>query len=227
MTACHGNPRRTLQQKASPMTDELTSPGPATIRRRGAGTLLGVTSSFVFSFLAVGALVFQHSSAAFTDTTDSTASALGAGTVVLSDDDSASALFNVSAMVPGQTEVECIEVTYSGTIADPAGVKLYSAGYVDSDDLASHLLLTIEEGTGGSFGDCTGFTPAYSIESGGTLADFDAAHTDYATGAGGWDPSATPVTRTYRVTFQLSPTVPDSQQGDTVTSLGLTWEVQS
>ncbi len=184
------------------MTDDLHTPGPATSptpddgerRRRGAGALLGVTSSFVFSFLAVGALVFQHSSAAFTDTTESTGSSLGAGTVVLSDDDAASAMFSVGAMVPGQSEVECIEVTYSGTIADPAGVKLYSAGYVDSDALASHLLLTIEEGTGGSFGDCTGFTPAYSIESGGSLADFDAAHTDYATGAGGWDPSTTPVT---------------------------------
>ena len=42
--------------------------------------------------------------------------------------------------------------------------------------LAPCLDTTIEVGTGGSFGDCTGSTPS------STMADYSAAHTDWSTG---------------------------------------------
>lgn len=205
------------------MEAELTETSPA-------GSYLATTAlagSLLLSFTLVGGLVVSRSNAAFSATTEAPASSVTAGTVSLSDDDSDSAMFEVAAMVPGDVSTECIEVTYDGTIADPGPVRLYSGGYTDSDDLASYLNLTIEEGTGGSFGDCSGFSSAATIETGGTLADFGTAHTNYATGAGTWDPSSTPVSRSYRVTLELDSSVPDSQQGDSVTGLTLTWEIQS
>jgi hypothetical protein len=39
-------------------------------------------------------------------------------------------------------------VTYEGTIADPAGVVVYSGGLTDSATLADDINLTIDEGTG-------------------------------------------------------------------------------
>ncbi|NIP96215.1 MAG: hypothetical protein GWO24_23395, partial [Akkermansiaceae bacterium] len=90
-----------------------------------------------------------------------------------------------------------------GTVADPAGVKLYSGGFTDSGTLADNLNITIEEGTGGSFGSCIGFSAENTIEPTGTLSAFDTAHTNYTNGAGVWDPSGTPESKTYRITLEL------------------------
>jgi hypothetical protein len=169
----------------------------------------------------------QSSNAAFTDQTQSTGNSFTTGTVTLTDDDGAAALFSVSNMEPGQTVVDCIEVTYSGTVVDPSAVKLYTGGYTDSGTLATFLNLTVEEGTGGVFGNCTGFTLENTIESGTTVAGFDTAHTNYATGAGVWDPAGTPETKTYRVTVELDAATPDGQQGESVTTLLFNWEIQN
>ena len=179
------------------------------------------------ALLLVSFLVASVSRAAFIDTTDGTGNIVGAGTVDLVDDDSGSVMFNVSTLVPGDTVTNCIVVTYQGTVPDPSAVKLYSGGFTDSGDFADYLNLTIDEGTGGSFGDCTGFVSSSTIESGGTLTDFDTAHTGYGTGAGVWDPSSTPESRTYRVSFELDAATPDAEEGESVSALVFTWEVQS
>jgi predicted ribosomally synthesized peptide with SipW-like signal peptide len=181
----------------------------------------------IASLSLVSALVMVRSIAAFTDTTESTGNSFSTGTVELVDDDSGSVLFNVSGMVPGSSVTDCITVTYQGTVTNPSAVKLYSGGYTDSGTLASYLDLSVEEGSGGSFGDCTGFTTENTIESGGTLADFDSTHTNYSNGAGVWDPSGTPESKTYRITVTLNAAAPDSQQGQSVTAQTFTWEVQS
>ena len=179
------------------------------------------------AFLITGLFVVRGTQAAFTDTTDNTANSISAGTVALVDDDLAVVLFNVSAMSPGDSVTNCIVVTYQGTISNPVGVKLYSSGYVDSANLADYLNVTIEEGTGGSFGSCAGFTLENTIESGGDLIAFNTAHTDYASGAGVWDPSGTPEPKTYRFTLALDAATPDSEQAASVTALAFTWEVHS
>ena len=179
------------------------------------------------SVLLVSFIVVSASRAAFTDTTGNTGNVLASGTVDLVDDDSGSVLFNVTGMVPGDTSVNCIEVTYQGTTTNPGAVKIYSGGYTDSGDFADHLNITIEEGTGGSFGNCTGFTSQNTIENGGTLTNFDTSHTSYVSGAGVWDPSGTPESKTYRITFELDPATPDAEQGESVSALTFTWEVQS
>jgi hypothetical protein len=137
-----------------------------------------------YSFVSLA--VITSSVAVFSDTTNS----FSARDVALVDDDSASTMFTVADMEPGESATDCIVVTYQGSIPDPSGVKVYSGGYTDSGDFDTYLNLTIEEGTGGSFGSCAGFVLGSAIESGGTLSDFDTAHTSYATGAGTWDPRA-------------------------------------
>jgi hypothetical protein len=129
-------------------------------------------------------------------------------------------------MIPGQSVARCILVTYQGTIGNPGPVRIYSGGLTDSGSLATELDLTIEEGTGGSFTTCTGFTSSDTIES-GTLAGFNSTHNGYANGAGTWDPSATPESRSYRITVTLPSDAANSFQGQSVTGLVFTWEVQS
>lgn len=176
--------------------------------------------------LLLGIVTLTVSRAAFFDTTENVGNYLNAGSVVLTDDDALAVMFEVDDMVPGQEAIHCIAVTYEGTIADPGPVVVYSGGYADTGVLADNLNLTIEEGTGGSFADCTGFTGT-AIETGGTLADFDTAHTDYATGAGTWDPAVTPETQVYQVTLELDENADNAVQGDAVTDLEFIWEVQS
>ena len=179
------------------------------------------------SLAVVSVLVVTNSVAAFTSSTDNTGNSFTAGTVDLVDDDLAAVLFTVTDMEPGTTTTDCIEVTYQGTVANPSAVKIYSGGYTDSGNYDTYLNLTVEEGTGGVFGDCTGFTLENTIESAGTLSDFDTAHTNYATGAGVWDPAATPESKTYRITVALDAAAPDAEQGESVTAMTFTWEVQS
>jgi len=172
-------------------------------------------------------LVIQSSQAAFTATTVNSTNAFTAGNVALVDDDTATAMFAVTNMKPGDTSVDCITVTYQGTIVDPAAVKLYSGNYTDSGDFADYLNVTIEEGTGGSFGSCGGFSTEATIVNSVVLSTLDTTYTNYATGAGVWDPSGTPESKTYRFTVELDGGTPDSEQDESVTALSFTWEVQS
>ncbi len=179
------------------------------------------------ALLVVALMIISASRAPFTASTNNSANSVAAGTVTLTDDDSGSAMFSISDIVPGQSEERCILVSYGGAVANPAPVKLYSSGYADTGDFADYLNVTIDEGTGAITGDCSGFVLENTIVSGGNLSAFDAAHVDYATGAGVWDPASTPETKSYRVTLQLDPLTPDAEQGEAVSNLVFTWEVQS
>lgn len=180
----------------------------------------------VLGLLASGAVVLTASQAAFSDTTSNSGSSFTTGNVDLVDDDSGSAAFTVTNMAPGDSAVRCIVVTYQGSIADPNAVKLYSGGLTDSGTLASHLNLTVEEGTGGSFASCAGFNSSATIVN-STLAQFATNSTNYGNGAGTWNPASTPVSRTYRISVSLSASAPNAQQSQSVTNLVFTWEVQS
>lgn len=199
--------------------------GPRHRAGRRRSRLLNITA-VVLGLLASGAVVLSASQAAFSDTTNNSGNSFSTGNVDLVDDDSGSAMFTVTNMAPGQSVTRCILVTYQGSIADPSEVKLYSGGLTDSGSLASHLDITVEEGTGGTFADCSGFTASGTIEV-GTLALFNTDHTNFSNGVGTWDPTTTPDSRTYRFTVTLSATAPNAQQGQSVTNLVFTWEVQS
>ncbi|MEZ5255023.1 MAG: hypothetical protein R2689_14305 [Microthrixaceae bacterium] len=83
-------------------------------------TLVATAVSFIFvTFLIVGT-----SRAAFSDTTANDNNTVGSAGVVLTDDDSGSAMFTVADMSPDDTIVRCIEVTYDGTITTNDPIQL-------------------------------------------------------------------------------------------------------
>lgn len=188
-------------------------------------TLLRATA-LVAGALLLSVVTLTTSRAAFSDVTDNTGNSFAAGSVELVDDDSSTALFTVTGMAPGDSVVECITVTYQGSITDPGPVMLYSGGYTGSQPLAAALQLTVAEGTGGEFGDCDGFVGSTLVE-GETIDSLATAHASYATGVEGWTPSATPQSRTYRFTVQLAGDAADALQGTQVTAAAFVWEVRS
>ncbi len=187
-----------------------------------AGALLGVMLSSV--------TVMTATRAAFSDQTSNSGNSVDTGDVTLTDNDLDVALFTITDLVPAGSESTCIEVTYSGSIPDPGVVKVYSGGFTDSNALADHLNITIEESTaiGLPLGICTGFDLGVtSTVFDDTLTVFGGL-TDYAAGAGTWDPSGTPESRSYRITVELdSGADPVDAQGESITGLIFTWEVQS
>ncbi len=174
----------------------------------------------LLSLLLVSALVINTSRAAFSDTTANAANSWAAGTVIITDDDSGSAMFSVSDMTPGQTVTNCIVVTYSGSLV-PADVKIY--GSTGGTGLDAYLNTTVEIGTGGSFGNCTGFTTTSTLYS-GTLASFASTYTNWATGLAAWSPASTPDSRTFKFTVTLQDN--NAAQGLDATGT-FTWEAQN
>lgn len=172
-------------------------------------------------------VVGQASYSAFSAKVSNASNSLGAGTVVLGDDDSGSALLSLSNLKPGGSGSRCIAVTSSGTL--PAAVKLYATDAATTKGLAGYLTWTVTQGSGGSYTSCSGFTAASSGPSvySGTLSGFTGSATSYATGLGSWSPSGSgSETRTFQLAYALSSTTPDSAQGGTAT-FGLTWEAQN
>jgi hypothetical protein len=125
-------------------------------------------------------------------------------------------------MAPGTPVIKCIVVSYSGTLT-PSDVNLY--GVVSGGNgLDAYLDLTIEEGSGGTFTDCTGFTATGGPIFTGTLTSFAATHTNFTNGAGAWNPAANPETVVYRFTVTLQDN--NAAQGKNATAT-FTWEAQA
>jgi hypothetical protein len=166
--------------------------------------------------LAVSGLVVAQSSySAYSSTTVSPTSNWDTGTVALTDDDANAAAFTVKNARPGTSGSRCLVVTSNGTLASQ--VRVYGANGSGTTSLAAYLDLTITQGTGGSFGSCTGFTP---LSGGqvyhGSLMDFGLTRTSYANGVGGWNPTgAAPESRTYRIDYTISPDAPNDTMGGT------------
>jgi hypothetical protein len=179
------------------------------------------------ALVASGAVVSTASYSAFSATTVNPTSNWTAGSVALTDDDNNTALFTATGLKPGSTGANCITVTSTGSL--PSTVKLYGTNAATTKDLAANINLTVEQGTGGGFGSCTGFTPATTSGSlySGTVAGFGSSSTNFATGVGTWAPTGTASeSRVYRVSYTVSNTAPNTVQGGTA-SLGLTWEAQN
>ena len=131
-------------------------------------------------------------------------------------------MFSVSAMSPGQTITKCITATYEGSL--DASVKLYGA-ITAGDGLGTYLNLTVYRGTGGAFGDCTGFTSAQTAYN-GTLAGFVSAHSSFGTGAGTWTPTGGAPDDDMTYEFVVSLQDNNAAQGLSATAT-FTWEAQN
>lgn len=132
----------------------------------------------------VGAAVFS----AYTSVSTNEGNTFTAGTIALTDNDSGSALFNVSGFTPGDSFVRCIRVDYASTGGVQSGLKLFGA--TGGTGLANYLDVRIRRGTmpaPGASGDCTGFTPDlmdYEGDGAGVFVNtqLDQFPTSYASG---------------------------------------------
>jgi predicted ribosomally synthesized peptide with SipW-like signal peptide len=179
----------------------------------------------------VGAVAGVGTFSAFSSTTSNDGNTFSAGTVVLTDNDSNSAMYNVSNAKPGDSATACITVTYTGNLA--ANVKLYTTSTIGS--LGSHLNLTVTQGTGTvSFGSsCTNFTPDGSGAQiyNGTLSNFASTYSVYGSGLSLTNASASTTwsqndARVYK--FQISlPSSDTTGSGLNTGSHSFTWEAQN
>ena len=174
-----------------------------------------------------GLVVAQASYSAYSATTVNPTNNWATGTVALTDDDANTAAFTAANLKPGATGTKCLVLTSTGSLAST--VKLYATTPASTKNLAANINLTITQGTGGSFGSCTGYTPLATGATlyTGTLDGFGSTYTGYATGLGSWAPTGTAnESRTYQITYTVNGNAPDTTQGGTA-SLGLTFEAQN
>ena len=170
-----------------------------------------------------GFVVEQSTNAAFTATTTNGSNSWASGSVSVTDDDSAVAMFNASPLAPGASASHCIQVTYGGSL--PSAIRLYASGLTGT--LGPDLTLVVQQSTGGSFANCTGFnTGAATTLYSGTIAALAAASSSYATGVACWTASGSGDSRVLKFTWTLNPAVANSQQGASA-SVGFVWEAQS
>jgi hypothetical protein len=186
------------------------------VPKRSIVAVVALTS--LVAAAAVSISIMQYSRAAFTATTANTSNSWATGSVVLSDDDAGSAMFNSSNMSAGQSVVKCIAVTYSGTLTSGVNVKMYGTS---SGALASYLNLTIEQGTGGGYGSCAGFSGSQIYS--GTASGFSATYTSFGTGLTGFSPTTNPETHTYRLTITVQN---DNNAQSKTAAADYTWEAQ-
>ena len=179
------------------------------------------------ALLISGGLIASASYSAFNATTANPTNNWTVGTVALSDDDANTAMFTASGLKPGSTGSKCIAVTSTGSLAST--VKLYGTSPSTTNALSSSITLAVVQGTGGSFGACTGFTPLGTGSSvyTGTLASFGSSATSFATGLGTWAPTGTASeTRVFQFTYTVDAAAPNTTQGGTA-AIGFTWEAQN
>ncbi|MEL7207769.1 MAG: hypothetical protein AAGK32_05985, partial [Actinomycetota bacterium] len=132
------------------------------------------------------------------------------------------AMFNTTNMVPGDTVSNCIEVDYTGSSFDLDPVTMY--GSATDNGLGDHLDVVISEGTGGGFGDCTGFSGSTTFT--GTVNGFASTHPAYGTGDAGYTPASGSTARVYKIDVTLGSDTPNTAQGADAQA-SFTWEVRS
>ncbi len=182
------------------------------------------------AILIAGGMVWQGSQAAFTASTRNAGNSWSSGNVTLTDDDKGAAAFTVENIVPGQTGQKCIVVTSNSTV--PGVVRAYTQNLVNSKGLETKILLDLEQGTGGSFDNCAGFTPTANTVPELPLSTLATVNRDFASGGAAWTTAGTPgETQSYRATWRfdtgtMSQDEINAMQGAHV-SVDLVWELQS
>lgn len=187
-------------------------------------------SAAPLAILIAGGMVWQSSQAAFTASTRNAGSAWSTGNVVLNDDDLGAAAFTVENIVPGQTGQKCIVVTSQSNV--PGEVRAYTANLISSKGLEDRIRFDLELGTGGSFNDCSGFTPTANTVPELPISTLSTVNRDFTTGGASWKTSGTPgEIQSYRGTWRfdtanMSQDDINALQGARV-GIDLVWELQS
>jgi hypothetical protein len=195
--------------------------------RRTTKVLVAATTPV--AVVCAAAMVYQASYASFSGQTRNSGNDWSTGSVNLTDDDNGSARFQVSNMVPGDTDSKCLKVTATASV--PSTVKGYSVNPVPSTSgLENRVLITIKDGAGGSFADCAGFTAENTLISNVPLSQLALANS-YAAGIGGWVVPAGTSHKTYQLTWKFDTTGMTQAQIDqmqgTRTGIDMQWEMRS
>lgn len=200
-----------------------------------------------------GALIWQASYAAFTSTTTNGTNAWTAGSVSITNDQSASAVFSatgvkpdasLSTLAPSSTGAfaatstasggsACIKVTYTGSLA--ATVKLYATLTETGANggLGQYLLFDVDTGTDtatGSDTSCSTFTSnstyvfGSNSNSSTNLSTFPATYA--AQTVSGWTNATNPSTLWYRFSWLLPSTVSSNAQSQEVQAV-FTWQADN
>ena len=192
------------------------------------------------------AVVWQSTAAAFTASTDNVGNTWQTGSVVLTDSDGGSALFDSTrdrALQPGSSRSRCIRVDYTGSL--PADIRLYvttpSAGATTLDP---YLVTSVERGQDVTASttvaaDCSaGFTstatPTFlyntasasnaAADQGLTMSTLKSSAVDYTSGlvVGNAIPQNTSLT--FRITYSVKD---DNNAQNTQSRATFTWEAQN
>jgi Camelysin metallo-endopeptidase len=176
---------------------------------------------------AIGTVAGIGTFSAFSATTVNAGNTFDAGTVVISDNDAGSAMYNITGAKPNDVVVRCIRVTYTGSL--PSTVKLYTTTPINP--FGQYVTLSVDKGSmpaGTTFPNCTGFTSESSLFT-GTLSGFAASDTSFATGAGAnpgaqtqWNLNDSLVYR-FTLTMQDNPLAVGGSSG----THSFTWEAQN
>lgn len=212
--------------------------------RRSAHATGTMIATSLAALLFASFVVVSSSRAAFTATTSNPSNSLTAGSLTLSDYDSATAMFSAPSLSSGQSTQACIRVDYSGDLTtgiSPGAVKLYlsAIGWTPpaaSTTAAGNLTLMIEVGTTGGANFNQTSSQGSTCTIGGTTSTLLTATTlgtlntaTYTTGTNytAWSPGSgvSSSTRYFRFTIAL----PAGMGNVTTTSTGsfaFTWETQ-
>jgi hypothetical protein len=173
----------------------------------GRRLLSGGTLAMLFAASIALMAIFAYSPGG----TPSTTPVAVLASVGLVDDDGNQGLFNVSGLVPGSSTTRCVKVEYGGPA--PSGTVFFSASDI-TGPLAANLSIKVEQGTGGGFANCAGFTGTVIYDGPLTgLVDPDPAAPQTTTG---WSPTAVDE-RTYRLTATMNDNVSAQDQHSTAT----------
>lgn len=205
-----------------------------------------LAAAVAVGLLLAAAVVWQSTAAAFTATTDNAGNTWRAGSVVLTDSDGGSALFDSTAdgaLQPGSTRSRCIRVDYTGDL--PADIRLYVTTPVSGAvTLDPYLVMSVERGQDVPAAttvaaDCSaGFTatatPTFlfntatagspSADQTRTLSALKSARPDYANGLPIGGSVAGGTSLAFRVTYAV---VDDNAAQNTRSTATFTWEARS
>ena len=173
----------------------------------------------------IGALAAVGAFSAFSSQTENPGNQITTGTVDLTDNDSSTALYNLTNAKPSDPQQRCIEVSYTGSLTSE--VKMYRVPGAALGALADDVTVTVHSGTHASpsFPGCTGFNAEDMLYNG----KLDALPTDWNSGLldapgsdGDWDQGEKLV---YRVTVSVDD-VP-AAEGQTTGAHTLRWEARN
>src|SRR5439155_9865173 len=118
----------------TPKPNASRKPNPAGVALRAVAVAL--------AFVLVAYVVTGQTRAAFNSTTSNGSNAFSAGTVVITDNDSGTAMFSASGLKPTDSVTSCVKVTYSWSLT-AAAVKMYGSVTSSGTNLAPYLNTTI------------------------------------------------------------------------------------